>query len=1079
MQILPPQSGPRPGKRPLLVAAALAVAGFVLLPDAKAQALVESDVAGVFIEDGYELDLVVGGLTYPSNITHGAGRTWVTESGFNPMIPPTVRELVGANATVILSPAMLPMGTLMGPFTDVTYHDTRIWLSHRQRGVNGWPVGAISSFSPSDPAGTFATAITNLPSVGDHSNNEIVVGPDGRMYFGQGSATNSAVVGADNVGRWTAEYPGFHEIAPVPLVLNGREFVARVPTPLDPDSNAVTAPYRPFDSGPIDSGYVVPAATPASPVDGLIAGTGTVYSFDPGAADPTTTLRLEAWGLRNPFGLTFDATDSTRLFVSNNGADIRGRATDPSDPLNPAKFQIVGNRPIANDYDEVFALRIGGEVEFFGWPEYFHDPATGLPVRASDTQFCDNPALDADDCPGPIFDDGFAASLTVQPVFAFAGPYVSVTGLAPSTDSAFAPFGTLFTTESGSFSPQTGAFTFTGYEVTRTDPSTGQVTPFIQNRGPTAAELFRADKLNKPVSVSFEGNVMYVVDLGVLEPGINLFGPQTGKVWVVRRAETDTCIVDGGGIALVDGSTATTIVVDNVPDPLTVLRDGTAAGPNRGFVITDSRGQILALPDHNGPFDLNGAGVGSCQIWYLAYDDGLVGLTMGANIADLTGCFDFSNPITVDRVAPGTGTVMTGRIATPAGDETVYLCPGPGNSAPVSVRLAYSPTIGQVDYAVTDETFTIIGLPPAMPIDLSGAGSGTCYIFAFNYTGTRMVQLGDNVFSTRFSDGEYLISNNAIRAVRKVPAGGTIATHAGETEVYTCVDGQPDYVGFRGSGMSGSNYVYVITDDANVILMINDRGFQDFDGAGVGACRVWGLSYTGAITARPGDNVATTNLSDGCFDLSDNFLSVVRQAVEGARVTSGGREAVTLRGADRNLVYATSSASTAPYGYFILDERARVVAVTLATTYDFGNLPDGKYFVYGVSHTGDVLLSPGDAFYGNRPAAGCFEQSTNALVVTVGDPGFGFTATPTSDDRLVLRVDAGEGGDRAPLQLTDPQPVRVILSDVNGRTLVQVRDLRADAIDGYRLSVPGARGGVYFVTVVSAVGPTTRRVVLP
>ncbi|WP_420459975.1 T9SS type A sorting domain-containing protein [Neolewinella sp.] len=507
---------------------------------ASAQTLVADDnTPGVMIPEGYDLRLGVGGLDYPSNIAGGDGRYWVSESGYDPAIPPTVKEITlpagdTGVATIILTPAMLEPGMLAPPFTDVVYHDSLLYLAHRQMGENGYLVGAYSRFSPDNPMNTFETILTNLPSTGDHSNNTLVFGPDGRAYFGQGSATNSAVVGADNAD-WVAEAPDFHEMAPVDLVLNGSEFTARVPTSVDPDSNAVTAPYRPFDSGAIDSGLVIPAVTPADPMNDYIIGNGTVYSFDPEADDVAGSLRLEAWGLRNPFGLGFDAEDSTRLFVSNNGTDIRGRAGDPNEPFDTATFVLVGNRPVANDHDDLFELTVGGEVEFFGWPEFFHDTTT-LEARGADSSiFCDSPVLEQDDCPGFIFASSFRDSLTVDPVFSDMGPNVSVTGFTASVSDSFGYRNDLFVTESGSFGPQTGIFRYTGYRVTRVDASSGARSPFIVNEGSTAEELLDAEGFNKPVADMFIGDTLAIVDLGVLEPGINLLQSGTGKVWLLSR----------------------------------------------------------------------------------------------------------------------------------------------------------------------------------------------------------------------------------------------------------------------------------------------------------------------------------------------------------------------------------------------------------------------------------------------------------------------------------------------------------------------------------------------------------------
>ncbi len=500
----------------------------------------DDNIPGVMIHEDFNIELGIDGLNYPSNIATGNGMIWVTEAGF-PGVPPTVKEItlngdMPGTATVILTPAMLPLGMLLPPFTDLTFHNGMIWLSHRQVGANMWPLGAISHFDPADPVSTFETVITNLPSAGDHSNNTIAFAPNGTGYISIGTATNSGVVGSDNVPKWVEEAPGFRDMAPVDITFAANGYTARVPTSLDPDSNAVTAAYRAFDTGAETSAYTVPAATPNDPQDGVIAGVGAVYSFDPMAADVAGSLVLEAWGFRNPFGIAFDASDPSRLFISNNGSDIRGQAGNPNDPLNPDTYVIHGNRGISNDRDDLFEITVGGAVEFFGWPDYFHDPVTNAPLVVSDPIFCDSPVLDATDCPEPLFAPSFANTLMVEDAFAAVGQFVSVTGFAPSTSAQFGYQNNLFVTESGSFAPQTGAFSFTGYKVSRFDHMTGGKTDFVVNSGSTSEELFVPEKMNKPVSAIFMGDTLLIVDLGVLEPGLNIFGSGTGKVWMVNRS---------------------------------------------------------------------------------------------------------------------------------------------------------------------------------------------------------------------------------------------------------------------------------------------------------------------------------------------------------------------------------------------------------------------------------------------------------------------------------------------------------------------------------------------------------------
>ena len=106
-----------------------------------------------------------------------------------------------------------------------------------------------------------------------------------------------------------------------------------------------------------------------------------------------------------------------------------------------------------------------------------------------------------------------------------------------------------------------------------------------------------------------------------------------------------------GGTLSINGNTGeimTSICIDGIPDSIDVQINGAISGSNFAWVITDSSLNILALP-LTPPFELDGAGVGTCLIWYLAYEDGLTGAVVGENAVNLSGCFDLSNSITVVR----------------------------------------------------------------------------------------------------------------------------------------------------------------------------------------------------------------------------------------------------------------------------------------------------------------------------------------------------------------------------------------------------------------------------------------------
>ena len=112
--------------------------------------------------------------------------------------------------------------------------------------------------------------------------------------------------------------------------------------------------------------------------------------------------------------------------------------------------------------------------------------------------------------------------------------------------------------------------------------------------------------------------------------------------------------VNGGAIQIA-GTTDTTadICVGEGTDDLIAVEfttSSTTSGTNGTYVITDqATGEILGTPGA-GPFNLEGAPAGVCDIWYLRYEDGLTGLTVGQNVSGLSGCFDLSNPISITRL---------------------------------------------------------------------------------------------------------------------------------------------------------------------------------------------------------------------------------------------------------------------------------------------------------------------------------------------------------------------------------------------------------------------------------------------
>jgi len=140
--------------------------------------------------------------------------------------------------------------------------------------------------------------------------------------------------------------------------------------------------------------------------------------------------------------------------------------------------------------------------------------------------------------------------------------------------------------------------------------------------------------------------------------------------------------------------------------------------------------------------------------------------------------------------------------------------------------------------------------------------------------------------------------------------GGRITTNQGATTAYACVnDGDDDFVSFSNNSQAMADYAYVITDDNNVILGVTENAFANFEGADVGDCRVWGLSYTGDLVAEIGDNAATVDLATECFALTENFITIIRRQLQDTDlmlVSGGQNNVVDINNNNAAMVMATN-----------------------------------------------------------------------------------------------------------------------------------------------------------------------------
>ncbi|HEY3499486.1 MAG TPA: PQQ-dependent sugar dehydrogenase [Polyangiaceae bacterium] len=444
-----------------------------------ARPLRQADIA---VPDGYVIEPVMQGLTFPTAVTFDEqNRLCVLEAGY------AYGEVWTTPRLLRLHPGqgyeLLASGT-NGPWTGVAFHKGNFYVSEGGQRYGGRILRVT-------PQRQIEVVAEGLPGLGDHHTNGPVVGPDGWLYFGQGTATNSGVVGTDNADfGWLRRHPEVHDVPCRDVTLTGKNFETK--NPFDSEHRRVkTGAYVPYGTR-TNAGQVIKGRLPC---------TGAILRVRPEGGP----LELVAWGLRNPFGLAFDAQG--RLYATDNGADDRG------------------SRPVFGAADSLFLIEPGA---WYGWPDHSEG-------RRLDHDRYEPPG-------GPKLERLLQHHPTTppQPV-AYFPVHASANGFDFSKNAGFGYVGEAFVGVFGDQAPQVGkVMAPVGFKVIRVNVQTGVSYDFAVNRGDESgpASLLRSGGLERPVSARFDpfGSALYVVDFGVMAAGDK--GPvpvqQTGVVWRIR-----------------------------------------------------------------------------------------------------------------------------------------------------------------------------------------------------------------------------------------------------------------------------------------------------------------------------------------------------------------------------------------------------------------------------------------------------------------------------------------------------------------------------------------------------------------
>ncbi|GHA80725.1 PQQ-dependent sugar dehydrogenase [Pontibacter akesuensis] len=454
------------------------------------------DPADVVVPEGYQVEVAMAGLSFPTDIAFADdGTVFVSEGGSSwptrPYMPARVLMIKPDGGVEAIT-----MKVQAGP-RGIAWRDGELYMC-----LKGGYHMQVCKYNLE--TGELKVLIDKLPSGGWHEPGGPIFGDDGLMYFGNGSVSQQGVILPAGFTVDMAKHPLAHDVPGQDVTLTGNNVWSRDPRMPYPYLTQ-TGAFKPFGT-PAEKGEVV---------KGDVFCNSAVWRSKPDGTD----LELLAWGIRNPFGMALN--EQGELYVSDND------------------FEEKGERAVANDPDRIWHIKNASKPygtvstpDWYGFPDICGD---GLPVNHESHL--------------PL--KGKAAELLIQDPPPWAGPaafleqpHSCMCRMDFSKSDFFGHRGELFVSEWGTLAPLNSPRPEDldhGFRVIRVDVKQGTGTPFMHNRKMGPASTYNTGGIERPVSCKFspDGKSLYVLDFGVckITQGSMFAFAHTGVLWKISRKE--------------------------------------------------------------------------------------------------------------------------------------------------------------------------------------------------------------------------------------------------------------------------------------------------------------------------------------------------------------------------------------------------------------------------------------------------------------------------------------------------------------------------------------------------------------
>lgn len=424
------------------------------------------------------------------------------------------------------------------------------------------------------------------------------------------------------------------------------------------------------------------------------------------------------------------------------------------------------------------------------------------------------------------------------------------------------------------------------------------------------------------------------------------------------------------------------------------------------FLLLD-QDDLIVKTFYSDTIELEGIEEGSYFLYGIsAADPGL--FTESTSLDSLDSCFQLSeNSFHIDALKVGPAEVFL-----QGGSKRMDFCPLPGETAKIRVfRNLFTPFYG---IALTDSSGNYIRSARLDSMDIGNLSTGEYFIYGIGALDTIRLEVGESIFDTEISSSCFAITDSPISLFIDEVDGSVIDLDGSDMDRIFCSSDLPDHgLQLRSESTSILDYRFLLLDTAfNFIQLLNGDSI-DISALTAGHYLIGGISLGGNLNLRPGDHLLShpEPADFGCYDLSENFISLVIFEAEVGSISfgDGSNEWVLCPvGNNSEVVFSPGQYSGEEFHFLIIDSDGILLDFTDGLFYDFGNLSGEVFFIYGLATSGDLVLEPGIHIDSQEFSSFCYKLSDETLILFFETPDGGQIFESSGLEEVSISVGPGQ-----------------------------------------------------------------------